>query len=167
MAAPPATQSNWRGGAEIDTETLKHDICDMKNVTITLPDDVARRARVEAARQDKSLSRFVADLLAERCGSEQSGKLALLREFFEGPGFPGIRKAWPGREALYGEREDELLRRYESHRLHTRSAGTRETPARDGFSDVDHQSSHADSQRSKPQRMLSRRNRTTRPDAKK
>ena len=85
----------------------------MKNVTITLPDDLARRARVEAARQDKSLSRFIADLLAERCAAEQPDKLTLLREFFEGPGYPGISKVWRGREALYAEREDELLRRYE------------------------------------------------------
>ncbi len=82
----------------------------MKNVTITLPDDLARRARIEAAKQDKSLSRFVADLLEERCKKEEPDKLALLREFFDGPGYPGISKAWRGREALYAEREDELLR---------------------------------------------------------
>ncbi len=85
----------------------------MKNVTISLPDDLARRARVEAAKEDKSLSRFIADLLAERCAREESDKRAILREFFEGPGYPGISKAWRGREALYAEREDELLRRYE------------------------------------------------------
>ena len=96
----------------------------MKNVTITLPEDLARRARIEAAKQDKSLSRFVADLLAERCTVEQPDKIALLREFFDGPGYPGISKAWRGREALYAEREDELLRRYESHRLHGRSERT-------------------------------------------
>ena len=48
----------------------------MKNVTISLPDDLARRARVEAAKEDKSLSRFIADLLAERCAREESDKLA-------------------------------------------------------------------------------------------
>lgn len=36
----------------------------MKNVTITLADDVAKWARVRAAEQDKSLSRFLAELLA-------------------------------------------------------------------------------------------------------
>ncbi|MGH8264598.1 MAG: hypothetical protein ACRET4_14050 [Steroidobacteraceae bacterium] len=84
----------------------------MKNVTIALPDDLARRARVEAAKQDRSLSRFIADLLAER-SCENSGKLGALEEFFYGPGYPGIGKAWRGREGLYAEREDELLRRYE------------------------------------------------------
>ena len=101
----------------------------MKNVTVTLPDDLARRARFEAAKQDKSLSRFVVELLEQRCPAERADKLALLRKFLEGPGYPGISKAWRGREALYAEREDELLRRYESHRLHDRSAGTGKAPA--------------------------------------
>jgi hypothetical protein len=33
----------------------------MKNVTITLPDEIPARAGVETARQSKSLSRFVAE----------------------------------------------------------------------------------------------------------
>jgi hypothetical protein len=139
----------------------------MKNVTITLPEDLARRARVEAAKEDKSLSRFIADLLEERCKAEQSDKLAALREFFDGPGYPGISKAWRGREALYAEREDELLRRHESHRLHARSARTGKAPARAGFSESDHQSPYAGAQPAKSQRVLSRRNRKARPDAKK
>jgi hypothetical protein len=89
----------------------------MKNVTITLPDDLAHRARVEAAKQDKSLSRFVADLLAQRCKPEDSVKLALLREFFDGPGWPSSGGPLPKREEIYAEREDELLRRYERSRL--------------------------------------------------
>jgi hypothetical protein len=91
----------------------------MKKVTITLPDDLARHARVEAAKRHKSLSRFVAGLLVERYGGEQDegeDKLGALREFFYGPGYPGISKNWRGREALYAEREDELLRRYERRR---------------------------------------------------
>jgi hypothetical protein len=36
----------------------------VKNVTVTLADDVAKWARVRAAEQDKSLSRFLSDLLA-------------------------------------------------------------------------------------------------------
>ena len=58
-------------GPTLDTETRKHDICGMKNVTITLSENLARRARVEAAKQDKSLSRFVADLLEERCKADE------------------------------------------------------------------------------------------------
>ena len=89
----------------------------MKNVTITLPDDLARRVRVEAARQDKSLSRFIADLLAKECKSADVTKLALLREFFERPGWPSEGGPLPKREDIYAEREDELLRRYERSRL--------------------------------------------------
>ena len=86
----------------------------MKNVTITLSRGLARRARVAAAKEDKSLSRFVADLLEKQCEAEadRAGKVELLWKFLDGPGFPGASKNWPGREVLYGERENELLRRY-------------------------------------------------------
>jgi Family of unknown function (DUF6364) len=86
----------------------------MKKVTITLTDEVVRRACREAAKQGRSLSRFVADLLEERFKTRQIDKVALLREFFDGRGYAGVSKAWRGREALYAEREDELLRRYRS-----------------------------------------------------
>jgi hypothetical protein len=89
----------------------------MKNVTITLSDDLALRARIEAARQDKSLSRFVADLLEKQCKIEDPIKLALLREFFDGPGWPSGGGPLPKREEIYAEREEELLRRYERSRL--------------------------------------------------
>ena len=38
----------------------------LRNVTLTLEESVARWARVEAARQDLSVSRFLANILAER-----------------------------------------------------------------------------------------------------
>ncbi|MDE0066983.1 MAG: hypothetical protein OXN44_08935 [Acidimicrobiaceae bacterium] len=37
----------------------------MRNVTISLDDETARWARVEAARRDKSLSRFVSEVLRD------------------------------------------------------------------------------------------------------
>ena len=40
----------------------------MGNVTITLDDETDRWARIEAARQDTSVSRFVAGLLREQMG---------------------------------------------------------------------------------------------------
>jgi hypothetical protein len=144
----------------------------MKNVTITLPDDLARKARVEAAKADKSLSRFIADMLAERCKGEvgmadDADKLGPLREFFYGPGYPGISKVWKGREALYAERDDELLRRYESHRLRDGPGGDKKTGVREGFSGADHQTPYVGPEPAKPKRVLSRRNRKTRSDAKK
>lgn len=88
----------------------------MKNVTITLPEDVLARARVEAARQGKSLSRYVTEIVEDRCPPSEDPAAALMR-FLDGPGFPGASKDWPTREEIYGEREEELVRRYESHRL--------------------------------------------------
>src|SRR6185295_55487 len=150
-----------------DAGTRKHDIRVMKNVTITLPDDLARRARVEAAKQDKSLSRFVADLLAQHCTDKEPDKLAVLREFFDGPGYPGISKVWRGREALYAEREDELLRRYESHRLRDGPGGDRKAAVDRGFSGGDRQEPYTGAEPAKPERVLPRRHRKARPHAKK
>jgi hypothetical protein len=154
----------------LDTKTRKHDICVMKNVTITLPDDLAREVRVQAARQDKSLSRFIADVLAERCGAgsdKDEDKLGALREFFYGPGYPGISKNWRGREALYAEREDELLRRYESHRLRDGSRSGSETDLRPGFSEPDHHGPRSGAEPAESQRVLPRRHRKAKSDAKK
>jgi hypothetical protein len=50
----------------------------MKNVTISLDERVARWARVKAAEEDKSLSRFLADLLEDRMGQDSNH-----REFVE------------------------------------------------------------------------------------
>ena len=38
----------------------------LKNVTVTLEEEVARWARIEAARQDTSVSRFLGDILKQR-----------------------------------------------------------------------------------------------------
>lgn len=42
----------------------------MKNVTVSLPDEVYRRARVKAAERDTSVSALVRDLLTEIAGEE-------------------------------------------------------------------------------------------------
>jgi hypothetical protein len=124
----------------------------MKNVTVTLPDDLATRARVAAARRNKSLSRFIAELLEERCPRELSREEALanLEKFLSGPGFPGISKAWKGREALYAEREDELLRRYDASRLRGRSNRARKTAGRGGFAEDGRKGRYAGPKRTKP-----------------
>ncbi len=84
----------------------------MKNVTITLDDAVASRARVEAASRGKSLSKFVGELIEREIGRVPENDLDAIREFTRGPGYPGISRNWRGQEALYAEREDELLHRY-------------------------------------------------------
>ena len=51
----------------------------MKNVTITLPDDLARWLRVRAAEDDRSVSRWVADLLARMRREEDTYDVAMKR----------------------------------------------------------------------------------------
>ena len=47
----------------------------LRNVTVTLEEDVAQWARIEAARQDTSVARLLGDLLKERM-STQDGSAA-------------------------------------------------------------------------------------------
>jgi hypothetical protein len=48
-----------------------------RNVTISLDEETARWARVEAARQDVSVSRFIGDLLTERMRSKDEYQRAM------------------------------------------------------------------------------------------
>jgi plasmid stability protein len=43
-----------------------HDICVVKNVTITLSEEVARQARILAAEHDTSVSQMLGELLTEK-----------------------------------------------------------------------------------------------------
>ena len=56
----------------------------LRNVTITLEEDVARWARIEAARRDTSISRFLAEILKnqmhEKDEYENAMREALARE---------------------------------------------------------------------------------------
>jgi plasmid stability protein len=125
----------------------------MKNVTVTLPDELATRARVAAARQDKSLSRYIADLLAERCAREEPSReeaLAKLEEFLSGPGYPGISKVWKGRDALYAEREEELLHRYDASRLRKRPVKSAKAADRRGFAEDSRKGRYSGPKRTKP-----------------
>ena len=49
----------------------------MKNVTITLPEDLARWLRVQAAESDRSVSRWVADVLAGMRRREDEYEVAM------------------------------------------------------------------------------------------
>ncbi len=74
----------------------------MKNVTITLADDVARWARVRAAEQDKSLSRFLADLLVAEIGRTTAYEQAM-RSYLSQKPYLLRRKGgkYPRRDELY------------------------------------------------------------------
>ena len=51
----------------------------MKNVTVTLPEDVARWVRVRAATSDRSVSRWLADLLSRMMRQEDEYEVAMER----------------------------------------------------------------------------------------
>ena len=73
----------------------------MRNVTITLDEDTARWARVEAARRDMSLSRFLREILEEhrRADSEYEAAMrSYLSRLGTGPKWKG---PYPSREEIY------------------------------------------------------------------
>ena len=51
----------------------------LRNVTVTLEEDVARWARIEAARQDTSVSRLLGALLKERMSAQDDYEKAMRR----------------------------------------------------------------------------------------
>ena len=52
----------------------------MKNVTISLPDDVYRKARIQAAERETSISGLVRDLLTKATQAEELETAALQRK---------------------------------------------------------------------------------------
>ena len=74
----------------------------LKNVTITLDEAVARWARVKAAEGDKSLSRFVADLLEERMRHDSDYEAAYKRFLATKPfAFREPGERLPTRDEIY------------------------------------------------------------------
>jgi hypothetical protein len=74
----------------------------MKNVTITLDEEVARWARIMAAEQNTSVSRLVGELLREKMIEEQNYQIAMEQYLLQPPKIlktPGDK--FPLREALY------------------------------------------------------------------
>jgi hypothetical protein len=51
----------------------------LRNVTVTLEEDVARWARIEAARRDTSVSRLLGELLKERMSAQDGYERAMRR----------------------------------------------------------------------------------------
>jgi hypothetical protein len=126
----------------------------MKNVTVTLPEDLAIRARVAAARENKSLSRYIADLLEERCRASDHTRAedaAALEAFLNGPALPGLGGRWKGREALYAEREDELLHRHDAAHPRGRSGKSGQTGNRGGFAESGRKGRYTGPKRTKPE----------------
>ncbi len=63
----------------IDTISVFHYSCAMKNITITLPEDVARWLRIKAAENDRSVSRWLAELLEGMQRREDEYEVAMYR----------------------------------------------------------------------------------------
>jgi hypothetical protein len=74
----------------------------MKNVTITLDEQTAARARVEAAERNMSLSRYIGEVLRAQMQSSDSYEKAMQAWLAEKPlPLKGARQKYPKREDLY------------------------------------------------------------------
>ena len=74
----------------------------MKNVTITLDEEVARWARIMAAEQNTSVSRLVGEMLREKMIEEQNYQIAMQQYMSQPPRvLKTPREKFPTREALY------------------------------------------------------------------
>lgn len=98
----------------------------MKNVTLTLPEDMLAQLRVAAAREGKSMSKFLAELIEDRIGRARTQQDAL-EAFLAGHDLPGLAGEKLSREEIYAER---LLHRHERDALPERLPGPGE--AEDG-----------------------------------
>jgi hypothetical protein len=73
----------------------------LKNVTITLDDAVARWARLEAARENTSVSRFVGELLAERMRGSHAYDAAMEQYLSVKPRAISKGRSYPKRGELH------------------------------------------------------------------
>jgi hypothetical protein len=74
----------------------------MKNVTITLKEEVARWARIKAAERNTSVSRLLGEMLQERMQEEEGYLLAMEQYLGQGPQI--LKQAgerYPRREELH------------------------------------------------------------------
>ncbi len=78
----------------------------MKNVTVTMDDEVATWARVEAARRNISLSRMLGELLAERMRHDDAYERAMHEWLQRDHSFVSDGQPYPKRDQTYAERLD-------------------------------------------------------------
>jgi hypothetical protein len=74
----------------------------LKNLTITLDEDTAARARVQAAERNMSLSRYIGEVLREQMRNSDDYEAAY-RAWLAAKPFPlkGAAQRYPKREELY------------------------------------------------------------------
>lgn len=90
--------------ADIDTRFVWHEnrvMGKLKNVTITLDEEVARWARLEAARANTSVSRFVGELLAGRMRGRAAYDAAMKRYLSVSPRVISGSRPYPTRDELH------------------------------------------------------------------
>ena len=86
----------------MDTRIVQHYNRGMRNVTITLDEEVVRWARVWAAEHDTSVSRLVGDMLRERMLKERE-YLTAMEEYLRTPAQAISGGApYPSRNELHG-----------------------------------------------------------------
>jgi len=74
----------------------------MKNVTITLDEEVARWARIRAAELNTSVSRLLGDMLRDRMNREQAYEVALKQYLSRKPRVLNeSRRRYPGKDQLH------------------------------------------------------------------
>jgi len=73
----------------------------MRNITISLDEEVARWVRVWAAEHDTSVSRFVGDLLQARMESERGYERAMKAFLARPPKELKIQGRYPSREEIH------------------------------------------------------------------
>ena len=86
----------------IDPIPVFHYSCAMKNITITLPEETARWLRIKAAENERSVSKWLAELLEGIQHQEDEYEVAMKRYLARKPrtiNWPNGRK--PTREELY------------------------------------------------------------------
>ena len=87
----------------VDTIFVLHHFRVMKNVTITLDEEVARWARVQAAEHNTSVSRLVGEMLREKMLAEKSYQMAMDQYLSQPPReLKDPAAKYPTREELYG-----------------------------------------------------------------
>jgi len=73
----------------------------MKNMTISMAEEVARWVRIRAAEKEMSVSRYVGDILRRTMSESEAYREAMERNLARKPK-PISSGAYPSREELYG-----------------------------------------------------------------
>gem|GEM_PF-188087 len=86
----------------IDTNFVRYDVRAMKNVTVTLPEKTLKWVRVEAAKREKSVSKYLGAILEEQMHRDEDYEVAMETFLSREPSIlrePG--EPLPSRESLY------------------------------------------------------------------